>query len=296
MPVFVKRVPLADRERVRSTANLFGLPLYCQYGVGSPGFGAWRELAAHTMTTDWLLAGRTEAFPYLHHWRVLPGAPPPAAENADIEGTVADWGGSPAVRDRLIALSAAPASVVLFLEHLPVGLPDWLDGQFAAGTVESACAMVERCLRTDFAFLAANEFLHFDAHFDNIRTDGERLYYGDLGLATAKAFELSAVESAFVDRHVGHDLAYVLTKLVNWLVVNECGIPAIDGAVARDAYVRACAAGERPGAPALVRRYAPVAAVLNDFYRDLFGASRATPYPADRVDGALAAVGSGVGR
>lgn len=62
-PVFVKRVPLTDLERlpehVRSTANMFGLPMYCQYGVGGPGFGAWRELAVHTMTTNWVLGGST---------------------------------------------------------------------------------------------------------------------------------------------------------------------------------------------------------------------------------------------
>jgi len=46
-PVFVKQVPLTDLERrpehVMSTANLFDLPLGCQYGVGSPSFGVWRE-------------------------------------------------------------------------------------------------------------------------------------------------------------------------------------------------------------------------------------------------------------
>src|SRR5262249_19520615 len=52
-PVFVKRIPLTDLERhpqnVMSTANVFGLPTFCQYGVvayGGPGFGAWREVAA----------------------------------------------------------------------------------------------------------------------------------------------------------------------------------------------------------------------------------------------------------
>lgn len=39
--VFVKRVPLTDvelqPEHVRSTANVFGLPLFYQYGVGSTG-------------------------------------------------------------------------------------------------------------------------------------------------------------------------------------------------------------------------------------------------------------------
>src|SRR5215475_7490938 len=53
-PVFVKRIPLTDLERhphhVMSTANLFEIPTFCHYGVvayGSPGFGAWRELAAN---------------------------------------------------------------------------------------------------------------------------------------------------------------------------------------------------------------------------------------------------------
>src|ERR1035437_1827322 len=63
-PVFVKRVPLTDLERrqdnVMSTANLFQLPPFYQYGIGSTGFGVWRELAAHTMTTNWVLSQRCE--------------------------------------------------------------------------------------------------------------------------------------------------------------------------------------------------------------------------------------------
>ncbi|CAL2070727.1 protein of unknown function [Streptomyces murinus] len=45
-PVFVKRVPLTELEllpeHVRSTANVFGLPAFCQYGIGGPGFGGFR--------------------------------------------------------------------------------------------------------------------------------------------------------------------------------------------------------------------------------------------------------------
>lgn len=62
--VFVKRVPLTGLElrpeNTGSTANLFELPVFCHYGVGAlggPGFGAWRELAVHTMTTDGVTAG-----------------------------------------------------------------------------------------------------------------------------------------------------------------------------------------------------------------------------------------------
>src|SRR5688500_6117197 len=61
-PVCVKRVPVTDLESlpeiVRSTANLFGLPAFCQYGIGAvggPGYGVWRELAVHIMTTNWVL-------------------------------------------------------------------------------------------------------------------------------------------------------------------------------------------------------------------------------------------------
>jgi hypothetical protein len=55
--VFVKRIRgFTDIERqpehVMSTANLFALPTFCQYGIGSPGFGVWRELATHVMTTN----------------------------------------------------------------------------------------------------------------------------------------------------------------------------------------------------------------------------------------------------
>lgn len=81
-----------------STANLFGLPTFCQYGVGGPGFGAWRELAANTMATNWVLARQTEAFPLMYHWRVLPGAAPLADEHTDIEKAVAYWGGTAAPR------------------------------------------------------------------------------------------------------------------------------------------------------------------------------------------------------
>lgn len=80
--IFVKRVPLTATElepgHVRSTANIFDLPPHFHYGIGaigSPGFGAWRELAVHEMTTDWVRSGSFPGFPLLHHWRVLPDLP-----------------------------------------------------------------------------------------------------------------------------------------------------------------------------------------------------------------------------
>jgi hypothetical protein len=303
VPVFAKRVPLTDLERrpenVMSTANVFRLPAFCQYGVGGPGFGAWRELAANTMTTNWILAERTEAFPLMYHWRVLPGAAPVADEHADVERAVAYWGGSSAVRDRLDALAQASASIVLFLEHIPHNLYDWLTTQLAAGdeSVTSACATVEGCLRADVAFMNANGLLHFDTHFGNILTDGHRLYFADLGLATSPRFDLSADESAFVEHNLSHDGCYAVMQLVNWLVTNVCGVavPDTGGPTERNEYIRRCAAGAEPievpaGVAEVISRYAPVTVVMNDFYWNLFGESRATPYPVEEVKRAMALV------
>jgi hypothetical protein len=291
--VFAKRVPLTDLERqpehVRSTANLFGVPTFCQYGVGAfgtPGFGAWRELAAHAMSTNWVLAGRSEAFPLMYHWRVLDGETSMPDEWADVDAVVEYWHGSPAIRDRLEAIRKASASIVLFLEYVPQNLRDWLDGRLRAGpdATEAACAMVERCLTRDVAFMNANGLLHFDAHFGNILTDGERLYLTDFGLVASPRFDVSPQEREFLERNRTHDGCYTMTALVNWLVGAVEGAPDV---VDRNARIRRYAEGAEPTLPptatAIVKRYAPIAAVVNDFYWSFFGESRETPYPADRL-------------
>jgi hypothetical protein len=124
IPVFVKLVPLTALEALpghrQSTANAFALPAFCHYGIGSigsPGFGVWRELAAHAMTTNWVIAGHHQGFPLMYHWRVLPDRRTAISEElADTEKAVAYWGGRAQVRSRIEALQQAPASVALFLE------------------------------------------------------------------------------------------------------------------------------------------------------------------------------------
>ncbi|WP_406473684.1 protein kinase family protein [Streptomyces platensis] len=290
-PVFVKRVPLTDLERqpenARSTANLFGLPGFCQYGIGGPGFGAWRELAVHTMTTNWVLAADYEGFPLMYHWRVLPhvGQAPPE-ELADVERAVAYWGGGPEVRRRIEALRDSSASIALFLEYIPQNLHDWLGAQVKAGdeAAERACAMVARQLEAGTSFMNACGLLHFDAHFRNILTDGERLFFADYGLAISSRFDLSKEEANFFAEHRTYDRCYTVTHLVIWLITALYGFERED----RNAFVRACARGERPtGIPpevaAILTRHAPLAAVMTDFYRRLQLESRQTPYPLEEI-------------
>ena len=289
-PVFVKQVRLTELElrpeNVRSTADHFGLPIYCHYGVGTiggPGFGAWRELAAHVMTTDWVIAGDHEGFPLMHHWRVLPDSGQPLPEElADVERAVAYWGGGSGIRRRIEGLERSSASLMLFLEYLPQNLHDWLGGQIAAGgeAAERACAMVDDELEAGISFMNANGLLHFDAHFQNILTDGRRLYFADYGLAISSRFQLTPGEVEFFDEHGDYDRYYAVTHLVNWLVVELYGY----GPDERRAFVRSCAQGVPPsGIPAtvaaLLLRHAPVAAVVGDFYRRFQREGREAPYP-----------------
>ncbi|TDD19363.1 serine/threonine-protein kinase [Nonomuraea diastatica] len=295
-PVFVKRVPLTDLERrpehVRSTANLFDLPVFCHYGVGvigGPSFGVWRELAVHTMTTNWVLAAEHEGFPLMYHWRVLPDSTPLPEELADIERAVAYWGGGSQVRRRIQALQQSSASVALFLEYIPQNLHQWFSTQVEAGdhAASRACAMVERELAAGISFMNSRGLLHFDAHFENILTDGRRLYFADYGLSISSGFELSPDEADFVDRHQTYDRCYTATYLMNWLVTALYGLQRGD-AEGRYALVRAYAEGRRPtGIPeeaaAILARHAPIAAVMSDFNRTFQRQSRRTPYPLEAI-------------
>ncbi|PTT86901.1 serine/threonine protein phosphatase [Pelomonas sp. HMWF004] len=303
--VFAKRLRLTDLElhpaHQMSTANLFGLPTYCQRNVGSAGFGAWRELAANVMTTGWVLAQQLESFPLMYHWRVLEGASSPAAaprpvEWTDVERMTRYWGGSDAMRARLVALADAKFSLMIFLEHVPWTLHAWLERQCGAqpGAMTSALEMVERSLTVDIPLMNSLGLLHGDAHHGNILTDGQRLYFADLGLATSARFALSTDEVTYLHHNVSLDRGYALSKWVNGLV--KAFAPSVDSPLERFELVRAAAQGQAmhqlfPGMPSgvaeIVHRHAPIATVINDFYVKLHGEDRRTPYPRDAVEALL---------
>jgi hypothetical protein len=292
VPVFVKRVPITDRELAdpHNTANVFDLPVAWQYGMyrlAGPGFGAWRELAANQSVTEGILAGETESFALLHHWRVLPGRPPVAAEHLDIDAVIDQFGGNRTVRARFDALASATASLVLFLEHLPDGLPRWLSDPIGKA------AVVERQLFEMVAFLRHREVLHLDGHFGNIRADDDRLYLVDFGLATSLRFDLSDAEREFAARNADHDADYASMRLVNWLVTSVCGVPVptAGDSVARNRFVQRCATGDiPPDVPThvaeIIARHAPAAARMNEFCCRLFDGDLHAAYPGKPIQGA----------
>lgn len=299
--VFVKRVPLTDLElrpeHLRSTANLFELPLFYQYGIGSAGFGAWRELAAHTMTTDWVVgdADAYPGFPLMYHWRVLPDSSPDGFldEFGGLDKAVAHWDGSPAVRRRLEAIAGSTASVVLFLEYVPRTLATLLADRRADASAEESEASpypwIEDTLTRGADFMSARGLVHFDAHFRNVLTDGRLIYFADFGLALSSRFELTPPEADFLTDHLSYDRGYTTTHLIRHHV--------LDGE--RDnaehvRFLRDWAAGRRPegvraDVAALLDRHVRSAVVLGDFYVRLLGESKRTPFPKAEIERALRA-------
>lgn len=293
--VFVKRVPLTDLERrpenLRSTANLFELPLFYQYGIGSAGFGAWRELAAHLMANAWVMRGEEAGFPLLYHWRVLPDSPPEAFADVfgGVDGAVAHWEGSQAVRRRLEAIGGASASLVLFLEHVPHMLAAWLDGH------PDALPWVEREVLRATEFMSSRGLVHFDAHFNNLLTDGSRVYVADFGLALSSRFELAPQEAEFLKDHLVYDRCYVPTHVLRHHLLDR-----VRGDVDRETFLRDWSTGRRaagvpPEAAAFLDRHARTAAVLDDFANRLLHRSKRTPFPAAELRAALGATSTGPG-
>ncbi|GHA53942.1 protein kinase family protein [Streptomyces purpurascens] len=296
--VFVKRVPLTDielqPEHVRSTRNLFELPLFYQYGVGSAGFGAWRELAAHIMTTGWALKNEYAGFPLLYHWRVLPDSPP--ADFIDglggVEGAVAHWEGSPAVRRRLEAIGRSSFSLVLFLEHVPQTLAEWLgdtrDEALPEPGGESPYRWVENALLRGTEFMSARGLVHFDTHFVNLLTDGQCVYFADFGLALSRDFELSAEECAFLADHLVYDRSYAPNHLLRHHLPDD-----LRGGTEHGTFLREWIDGNHPAdvppdIGAIIDRHAPHAIILDDFHHRLLTQSKRTPFPTAEVQRALA--------
>jgi hypothetical protein len=91
------------------------------------------------------------------------------------------------------------------------------------------------------------------------------------------------VSGASSTRHRLHDPAYTATKFVNLLVTELTGIT---DPRARNAYIAEHASGRAPGglppaAEAIVRRYAPVAEIINSVYWQLFTERRDIEFPTD---------------
>jgi hypothetical protein len=121
-PVFVKTIPLTDLERdhMYSTRNRYQLPTFYQYGVGSAGFGAWRELVTHVTTTNWVLEDAIDTFPLTYHFRIVP-RPSPAdpVGPSNIDDYVRTWNSSKSIGRYVTDRASGRHAALVFVEQVP---------------------------------------------------------------------------------------------------------------------------------------------------------------------------------
>ncbi len=291
--VFIKLLPLTTLELMpenqRSTANIFELPTYYQYRIGSCGFGAWRELAVHHFANEYVLSQQCPGFPLLHHWRVLPIVNRGVDEKAGLDL----WGDCPEIHRRVSLITEANSSAVLFLECIPQSLNRWLRDQLTHHPDPFAVVTdLESKLAEQLAFVNAQGLLHMDAHFDNFLTDGEQIVLGDFGLALSREFELDPNEQQFFQKHLNFDLCTAIASLAHAIVTRynpgdewrsvlrrvHDGVPLSSEAM-----------------PDSIRAYlirlAPLALTIGEFYDRLLKDLTA-PYPTTQLQDLLEAISS----
>lgn len=296
-PIFVKKVPLTDLERqpenILSTANLFELPLCYQYGIGSAGFSVWRELAAHIMTTNWVISGECPNFPMIYHWRILPTSNPEPMNVEQVEKLESDvkyWENSLAIRKRLEGIHHSSAHVLLFLEYVPDTLYEWLGAQLKVEgkTSELAVSFVEDSLKTTNDFMNSRGLLHFDAHFENILTDGKRIYLSDFGLALSSQFELSKAETDFLNTHRSYDQCSRALNLLHCMITNLFGKENWE--VRLQEYLKSEGGELSSPLATIIKSYAPIALAMDKFYQKLQQETKSAPYPAENLEYLLAEI------
>ena len=239
-PVFVKRVLVTDVEYAHrfSTKNLYRLPICYHYGVGSAGFGVFRELLTLLKTTRWVLGGEVSGIPLLYHYRLIPawGGRFDAGEG-EFERHASSWGDHPSINQFMRDRGASSRELVLLLEQFPETLAEWLPRH----SEETSRVLTE--LRATLDFLRRHGVLHLDAHFRNVVTDGGHVYLTDFGLALDRAFALDEAERDFFARHQFYDYGVMLWSLLPVVLAAWKALPDTETRRWREAH------GVRQGLP-----------------------------------------------
>lgn len=296
--VFVKKIPISEMEISSdykgSTSNYFNLPLYYQYGVGSVGFGVWRDLHAHQITTEWVISKRCHNFPILYHWCILPRTKPYLVPSwvESIDEYVSYWNHSAAVRGRIEACQNSQKDLVLFLEYLPKNLNGWLADQKILGTdafLSSLQLMESDLLSTSF-FMRANGLTHFDGHASNLLTDGYQLYFGDFGLANSLHFSLSTEELEFFKQHRNYDICFSARLLVQEALKFVFGDDTQRKKEVSKAYAQGNSTSLLPepiqtidAIHAILARYAGISEMMGDFFDQIIK-NKLAPFPSRELE------------
>jgi hypothetical protein len=137
--------------------------------------------------------------------------------------------------------------------------------------------------------MESQDFLHFDAHFLNILTDGSSLYLSDFGLAMSKKFSLTSVELDFFNNHQSYDRCLSSFCFVRYIINT---LPKTEKDDFRSK-LNSCLYGEyddylSPAALEIIKRYGVIAQEMEQFRKELkMDVSKKISYPKDKIENLL---------
>ncbi len=289
--VFVKLVPLTDLEHHKNnlytTKNIFNLPLYYQYGVGSTGFGVWRELKASQICSAWVIERKCSNFPVLYHHRILPAIDSINYKHQSTIEHSAYWESNKYIKQRHSQILNAKFIVALFFEYIPYTLFDYIF-KLRNTNSDKLHIFTQKVLLQILAttrFLSDHNIVHFDAHFHNILTDGNDIYFADHGLTSSLTFELSEQEQNFLLEHRNLDQYFSITNLLHSLTVSNSDsmddwTNILTSIKNRDMDPEAFL----PFIMKLINQYGDLAVAIDGFYTSLRKKSKSTQYPGEELE------------
>jgi len=151
---------------------------------------------------------------------------------------------------------------------------------YASSGIANAVQQIQNTVQ----FIKTQEFIHFDAHLENIVTDGQNLYFTDFGLSLSAQFDLSPDEQIFFQNHYTYDECSTSVNIVHSLTKNMFG-PNYNGRNDFKDKLQEILNNDCQDVPEYIAFYikelSPIALIMGDFYQKMIYHSKQTPYPAD---------------
>lgn len=203
--VFMKKIPLTTLEynNMFDTSNLYNLPTFYNYPIGSAGINCFRELTMHIKTTNWVLEGKIKNFIMMYHYRII------KKENHIIDDIQKEninkkvetkWNGNKNIKKYLIERLNAPYEIIVVMEYFPITLNEWLKQDIT--NVYSYKKQIYPLLN----FLQEQHVIHFDSHSKNFVVSKEGIIYMiDFGLVLDLEFNLTKEEIKFFNKNTMFD-------------------------------------------------------------------------------------------
>lgn len=209
--IFIKSLKITQKEYDNKfdTSNLFNLPTFYNYGIGSAGINVWRELSMHIKTTKYVIDNKCRNFPLLYHYRVMVGDPKRTIKY-DAK-YLKYWNSSKNIKKYLDEKNKTKYRLLLFLEYFPNVAYKYLP---ETKNIKSFYLQSMNIIN----FLNKKHILHFDAHLGNFLVDDSgNFYLSDFGLCIDKTYKLSDREVNFMTQNKKYDTYMICKDILNVL-------------------------------------------------------------------------------